>query len=137
MGNTAGIKPTIEFNVNTFELFGESQITYISLGASMLGIINGGVFYSSPVIGFNQVIGEDFGFEFGASYFRQYYYTQAVDRKKINSLYDLENYDAFGFNFGFREISGSSIFRINYTPFYRLDTKNLQTSFGISWGWGF
>lgn len=136
-GNTIGIKPTIEYNINTFEFLGESQITYINFGASMIGVINGGMFYSSPVIGLTQVIGDEFGFEFGANYFRQYKADQDTDIKNVKSIHDLDNYDAIGFQVGLRECSDTFLFRITYTPFYILDSKELKTSFSMSFGWGF
>lgn len=137
IGNTIGFKPTIEYNINTFEFLGESQITYINFGASMMGVINGGMFYSSPVIGITQVIGDGAGVEFGANYFRQYKGDQDTDFDKVSSLYDLDSYDAIGFQVGYRECSETFLFRITYTPFYRFDTKELKTSFSMSFGWGF
>lgn len=137
IGNTIGFKPTIEYNINTFEFLGESQITYINFGASMVGVINGGIAYTSPVIGINQVIGDEFGFEFGTCYFRQYIGNQDTDFDNVSSIYDLDHYDAIGFQAGFRECTDTFLLRLTYTPFYRLDTKEFTTSFSISFGWGF
>ena len=137
IGNTIGFKPTIEYNINTFEFLGESQITYINFGASMIGVINGGMFYSSPVLGITQVIGDEFGVEFGTNYFRQYKSDQDTDFKNVKSIYDLDSYDAIGFQAGFRECTDTFLLRITYTPFYRFDTKEFTTSFSMSFGWGF
>lgn len=137
IGHTIGFKPTIEYNINTFEFLGESQITYVNLGASMMGVINGGMFYSSPVLGITQVIGDEFGVEFGANYFRQYSGGQDTDFKEVKSIYDLDSYDAIGFQTGFRECTDTFFLRLTYTPYYRLDTKEFTTSFSMSFGWGF
>ena len=136
LGYSPMFKPTLEYNVNSFELFGGLQSTYITLGATMFGI-GPRVTYSSPIIGINHVIGDEVGFEFGASYFRQYRGDFNGDFVEVSSMYELENYDALGFNVGLREYNDSFFYRINYTPLYNLTDKEYQSVFSFSFGWGF
>ena len=136
LGYSPLIKPTLEYNVNSFELFGGLQSTYITLGASMFGL-GYRTSYSSPIVGINHVIGDEFGVEFGASYFRQYRGDFHGDFVEVNSMYELDNYDAVGFNVGIREYIDSILFRINYTPLYNLTDKEFRGIISFSIGWGF
>lgn len=136
IGYSPWMKPTLEYNVNSYELFGGLQSTYLTLGASMFGI-GARSLYSSPIIGINHVIGDEFCVEFGASYFRQYRGDFHGEFQEVSSMYELENYDAIGFNAGFREYSGSFLYRITYTPFYNLTDKEFKGSISFSFGWGF
>ncbi|MFN3196034.1 MAG: hypothetical protein ACE364_08810 [Chlorobiota bacterium] len=136
LGYSPLLKPTLEYNVNSFELFGGLQTTYLTLGASMFGL-GYRTAYSSPIVGINHVIGDEFGVEFGASYFRQYKSDFYGDFVEVNSMYELDNYDALGFNVGLREYSDSFFFRINYTPLYNLTDKEFRGIVSFSFGWGF
>jgi len=140
LGYSPLIKPTLEYNVNSFELLGGLQTTYFTLGASMFGV-GYRTAYSSPIVGINHVIGDEFGVEFGvefgASYFRQYRSDFYGDFVEVNSMYELDYYDALGFNLGLREYTDSFFIRINYTPLYSLTDKELRGIFSFSFGWGF
>ncbi len=136
LGYSPMFKPTLEYNVNSFELFGGLQSTYLTLGASMFGV-GYRTTYSSPIIGINHVIGDEFGVELGASYFRQYRADFYGEFEEVSSLYELDNYDAVGFNVGFREYSDSFFYRITYTPLYNLTDKEFKGIFSFSFGWGF
>jgi hypothetical protein len=136
LGYSPILKPTIEYNVNSFEFLGGLQSTYLTLGAAMFGV---GYLttYSSPIVGINHVIGDEFCVEFGASYFRQYNSDFHGDFEEVSSMYELDNYDAIGFNVGLREYTDSFFYRINYTPLYNLTDKEFSGIFSFSFGWGF
>lgn len=136
LGFTPLIKPTLEYNINSFKLFDGLQTTYLTLGASMFGL-GYRTAYSSPIIGLNHVIGDEFGVEFGASYFRQFRTDFYGDFEEVSSMYELDNYDAIGFNVGLREYTNSFFFRINYTPLYNLTDKEFKGIISFSFGWGF
>jgi hypothetical protein len=136
LGYSPIFKPTLEYNINSFELFGEIQSTYLTLGGSMFGV-GYRTSYSSPIIGINHVIGDEYGVEFGASYFRQYRGDFNGDFVEENSMYELDNFKAIGFNVGLREYNDSFFYRINYTPLYNLTDKEFQGAFSFSLGWGF
>ena len=136
LGYSPLIKTSLEYNVNSFTLFDIDQSTYLTLGTSMFGIANGIYAYSSPIVGANQVIGSDFAFEIGGSYFRQYKSDSDLS-SSISSIYELDNYDAIGFNAGFRSYSGNFLIRVNYTPFYNLTDNEFRNSLSFSFGWSF
>lgn len=136
LGYSPMFKPTLEYNINSFELFDGIQSTYLTLGGAMFGL-GYRTTYSSPIIGINHVIGDEFCVELGASYFRQYKSDFYGDFEDVSSLYELDKYDAIGFNVGFREYSGSYFYRIMYTPLYNLTDKELRSIFSFSFGWGF
>lgn len=120
-GYTKNFEIDMEYSLLNFNILGLESTTYLKFGASMFGFYDVFTVFSYPIIGFVQFFGEKEGLDFGANYFRSY--RLDLENKNLprdQRIPERDEFEAIGFEIGYRLYSGNSLIRITYTPIYHL-----------------
>ncbi|MFN3196031.1 MAG: hypothetical protein ACE364_08795 [Chlorobiota bacterium] len=98
--------------------------------------------YSYPIIGFIQYLGTDEGIDLGINYFERYhrdFLNKSLPRSERVASKD--DYNAIGFEIGYRLYSDNIIYRITYTPSFIIESEYeegvLTHYIGLSMGYSF
>jgi len=142
-GYSFGFELDMEYCLLRSSLFGIESNTFIKYGASMFGFYDVLVAHSYPIIGFIQYFGDEKGIDIGANYFKSHN-KNILDKSlpREQRIISTNDFEAVGFELGYRLYNDNVIYRFTYTPSYILTAeykygKQIIHLFGFSMGYSF
>lgn len=114
----------MEYSLYKTNILGVESTTYFKFGASMFGFYDIYANYSYPIIGFVQYFGDEEGLDLGVNYFKSYeldLYNKNLPREQRIPARD--EFEAIGFEIGYRYYREGMLYRFTYTPIYNLSPQ--------------